>query len=522
MKPKPYNPLEKAESAGGLPAPPHDESKTCVQYPTTDSSNQAPSDPSQHDPGPFPLDALSPAARAMAIEVARVYGVPPEMPGMAALATIAASCGQTFNLTGAVTGQENHANLYVAIAAPRGTGKSCVRVIVRPLIDASEKVEREYREATLPGLKAEKAIATRQMDSLLKAATETKKKPQTVEGLETQQELAGLLARLDEIEPKLAASRALWAENVTSEALAALLAVSEGTLMIYSAEGGEALRVFAGRYRADDKGDFDLLLKGYTGEPVRVHRRGRSPLLIAKPCLSVLLMVQPSILDELFVNQEAVDRGLLTRALCITCPAPPREDDGTVDNVCGNVESEWRHLVENILQQRRLKTGEGREVHCTPEATEVLREFHNESVRLRRGDFADIQGELTRWRENACRVALSICIADNPDAVELTGEQAKRAVQITRWAALSMLQLLNAGRIAARAARKEKLIQLLDGNGGEMTLRELRKTRGFEESEALDLCQRFPRQFVQEVKQTKGRPSPVIRLATKPPGQFPG
>ena len=193
-----------------------------------------------------------------------------------------------------------------------------------------------------------------------------------------------------------------------------------------------------------------------------------------------------------------------------------------MDNVCENVESEWHHLVENILQQRTRKTGEDREVHCTPEAAKVLREFHNESVRLRRDEFADIQGELTRWRENACRVALTICMADNPDAVLLTGEQAKRAVQITRWAALSMLRLLNAGRIEARVARKEKLLHLLEGNGGEMTLRELRKAHGFEESEALDLCQRFPRLFIHEVKSTQGRPSPVIRLATKSPAQFQG
>jgi len=76
----------------------------------------------------------------------------------------------------------------------------------------------------------------------------------------------------------------------------------------------------------------------------------------------------------------------------------------------------WGQLVCGILARREALAGKPQRITCTPEAREVFRQFHNESVRLRCGAFRDIQAELGRWRENAIGLAIGQCVADNIEA----------------------------------------------------------------------------------------------------------
>ena len=105
---------------------------------------------------------------------------------------------------------------------------------------------------------------------------------------------------------------------------------------------------------------------------------------------------------------------------------------------------------------------------------------------------------------------------DNPDARELTGEQAARAVEIMRWCARSALQITNAARMQKRASRADELQALLAGKpGGTETLRNLDKSHGFKPEEVHILAGQFPERFTVERKEdTGGRPSPFLRLAT--------
>src|SRR5205823_1048163 len=109
----------------------------------------------------------------------------------------------------------------------------------------------------------------------------------------------------------------------------------------------------------------------------------------------------------------------------------------------------WHDLIVGLLDRREKLLGNGGPafVQCAGAAREVLREFHNESIRLRNGQFRDIEGELGRWRENACRIALGQCIADDPAATTLTQHQAERAVKLARWSHYSALQVMHSGRM---------------------------------------------------------------------------
>jgi hypothetical protein len=474
------------------------------------------------EPGKFPIHALNPVMRAMVENVADVHRVPVELPAMCAVAIVSGALGNAFMLTRAVNGKDCHGNLYVIPALPKSAGKgSVVGVLVRPLLDASAELEADFKKNELPKLKTEKAILEKRVNVLVnelatgKTGTGKAKKPMgEMEKEETRRELERAHARLDAIAPFLDALPTYWLGNATSEAMERQFKRNNLGLFCYSPEAGAAVRVILGKYTKGDAADLDLCLSGYSVEPWRSDRIGRGTCQI-KPCLSMLLLVQPSILLELMGNEEAFERGMTARTITFIVETEPLEDDGIHREINGATETAWQQLIRGILARRETLAENPRRITCTPEAREIFRQFHNESVRLRCGEYHDIEAELGRWRENAIRLAIGQCVADNLDAQELTGEQAARAVEIMRWCARSALQITNAARMQKRVSRADALQTILAGKpGGKETLRNLDKSHGFKLEEVQILAAQFSERFTVERVETGGRPSEVVRLAT--------
>jgi hypothetical protein len=461
--------------------------------------------------------------RAIAEDLASVHRVPVQLPAMCAVGIVSGAMGNAYTLTGAVDGKDCHGNLYVIPAAPKSSGKGSVaNVLARPLLEASAELEADFKQHQLPRLKADKAILLKREGVLVselatgKTGTGANRQPMgSVEREQTRRELEQAHERLAEIEPQLAALPTYWLGNATSEAMSAQFARNNLGLFCYSAEGGETVRVMLGKYAKGESADLDLYLSGYSVEPWRSDRIGRGVCQIT-PCLAMLLLVQPSILRELVGNEEAFERGMTARLLTFIVETEPQEDDGSARRVSEKAEVAWHELIPGILARRKNLAGKPHRIACTTEAREVFRQFHNEAVQLRRGEFRDIEAELGRWRENAIRLAIGQCVADNPDAPELTGEQATRAVEVMRWCARSGLQITNAARMQKRTKRADELQTLLASKTHNVeTLRNLDKSHGFKAEEVQALAGQFPERFTVERKaDTGGRPSECVRLAT--------
>ena len=104
----------------------------------------------------------------------------------------------------------------------------------------------------------------------------------------------------------------LVADDVTPEAAASLLAEQGGRLAIISAEGG-IFDIIAGRYSKIP--NMDLWLKGHSGDPLKVDRKGRPPEYIRRPALTLGLMIQPTVLSAIAAQREFRGRGFLARIL---------------------------------------------------------------------------------------------------------------------------------------------------------------------------------------------------------------
>lgn len=457
----------------------------------------------QLQPGKFPIEALNETQRRIAEDVATVHELPIQLAAMPAIAVIAAALGKSWKLTGAVNGRDNFANLYIIPGAPKSTGKGASAQLANPIIEASAILAEDWKASERPNLETKRQI----MDARAKyftaclARRKDGRRSLTSTELKTlEAELQDANAELERIKPLLATPPSYHVGNATSEALAMKFARNNDTLFALAYEGGDTLRVMLGKYGKGESADFDLWLSGYSVEPYQSDRVLRGNVNIT-PCLTALIFCQPSLLRELYSNEEAFERGLTARILPFICEPALKEDDGQQRNVSAYHRDAWRDMITGLLANRRLATGGPVVVQCSEEAREIFRAFHNESIRLRNGQFRDIGGELGRWRENACRIALGLCIADNTAADTLTGEQAERAVTLARWAQRAALQVMHAGRMERRQVRANKLRELLDEYGGQVTLRNLEKSHGFVAEEVERLAADFPAQLRLESKQ---------------------
>lgn len=479
----------------------------------------------QLQPGPFPIDALNDTQRRIVEAVANVHQLPMELVAMPALATTAAAMGKGWKLTGAVNGRENFANLYIIPGAPKSTGKGAAAQLANPIVEASAKLAENWKASEKPRLETNRQMLEARGKYLTACLAHRKqgKRNFTDSELTTfETELRDTNTKLEHIKPMLAAAPSYHIGNATSEALAMKFARNDDTLFALAYEGGDTLRVMLGKYSKGETADFDLWLSGYSVEPYQSDRVLRGNVNIT-PCLTVLIFCQPSLLRELYGNEEAFERGLTARVLPFICESPLQEDDGTERSVSANHRDAWHDLINGLLDRRlkQLASGAPALVQCSPDAREVLRTFHNESIRLRNGEFRDIEGELGRWRENAARFGLGLCVADDPAACTVTQGQSERAVRLARWAHYSALQVMYSGRMERQLSRINKLRDLIADYGGQVTLRNLEKSHGIKPDEVERLAADFPSHFRLEVKQNaKGGPQSRILTSCSQPFRF--
>ena len=470
-------------------------------------------------PGPFPIDALNETQRRIVEAVADVHELPLELAAMPALAVTAAALGKGWKLTGAVNGRENFANLYIALFAPKSSGKGAAAQIAQPIVQASSKLAQTWTETERPALETRRQVLEARAKHFTFCVARRKDGRRCLSADEMKSfeaDLSQANAELGRIRPLLTAVPSFHVGNATSEALAMKFGRNADTLFALAYEGGDVLRVMLGKYNKGDNADFDLWLSGYSVEPYDSDRVLRGNVTIT-PCLTALIFGQPFLLRELYGNEEAFERGLTARVLPVICEPELKEDDGTEKSVPVLHRDAWHDLITRLLQAREKQPGEEQflVVKCDLAAREVFRQFHNESIRLRNGEFKDIEGELGRWRENACRIALGLCIADDPAAVTLTEGQAQRAVKLARWGHLTALRVMQSGRMERRVARVNHLRGLAQQYGGDVKLRDLEKSHGFQPEELERLAVEFPQMFRIESKQNpKGGPvSRVLRVA---------
>ena len=256
---------------------------------------------------PFPVDVLPAWLADMVGGIATFTQTDPAMPGGVALSVLAACAGGRVEVE-ARSGWREPTNLFTAIVARPGERKTPVQTaFTRPLQDAEQAL------VASAGPLIEEALALKEIADA--RATDLKRQAARKHGAESDElkaEAIGAASQASSIE--VPALPRLLAGDATPEALASLMSENHGKIALVADEGG-IFDTLAGRYTSTP--NLDVFLQGHAGAPIRVDRKGRNPEYIAKPALTVALMVQPEVLRRLGDNLTFTGRGLVARFLFI-------------------------------------------------------------------------------------------------------------------------------------------------------------------------------------------------------------
>jgi uncharacterized protein DUF3987 len=255
----------------------------------------------------FPVDALPGPVAEMVYAVSEFTQTDPSMPGVSSLSALSACTGGHAEIE-VRGGWREPLNLYTATIAAPGERKSAVQLaMVRPLLDTEQQLADAGIAARLEA-ETRKQIAEKAAEKLKHEAAKAANSDNWDAAMA---DALGAAQIAESIE--VPAVPRLVADDVTPEAAASLLAEQGGRLAIISAEGG-IFDIIAGRYSSNVP-NMDLWLKGHSGDPMKVDRKGRPPEYVRRPALTLGLMIQPEVLHAIAANRQFRGRGFLARIL---------------------------------------------------------------------------------------------------------------------------------------------------------------------------------------------------------------
>lgn len=223
----------------------------------------------------FPVDALPKPIADYAAALAEHTQTPVDMAGTCGLAVLSVGVQGKYEVQ-VKPGWEEPLSLFCLSIMPPSERKSAVENgMTRPL----NRYEAEYNtrhSAEYEMSQVKKRILERQQKALEDQVSKGKAK------LEDLEQTVNELSSFEEKKPLK-----FYADDVTTEKLVSLMAENGGRAAIISTEGG-IFDMLAGIYTK--LVNFDVVLKGYSGDPIRVDRIGRSSESILRPALTMFLM----------------------------------------------------------------------------------------------------------------------------------------------------------------------------------------------------------------------------------------
>jgi hypothetical protein len=258
----------------------------------------------------------------------------------------------------------------------------------------------------------------------------------------------------------------LCCEDVTSEKLAVMLAQNKEQLASLSPDAGNIVNLLLGRYNKLDRTDEGIYLKAFSGDNCRVDRLGREPVLLQRPCLAALWLVQPDKIETLLGKTELTDGGMIPRLLVCHTRAMPRPIVDGVDGIPADTANAWKLNVGKLIQTFRMADAPIT-IEPTPEARQMMKDHHNQIVKRRLADLRDVTTYAARWNEQAWRIA--VCLhaglhGENAGGRMLAADTAASAIALADWFAGEQLRILARGRHAARRAKRDEVLELLADN----------------------------------------------------------
>ena len=424
---------------------------------------------------PFPLDRLPPAAAMIAAAIARTERTPEALAACCTLGILSASIGAGLQVKSGPD-RATRGNLYLLASAESGSGKSeTFRHAARPFHEKERAMLENWKCHEMPRAESERDMLEQEIEAL-------KKDARKFEGAAEREEIR---ASLETSKQKLLAVEALLhapilsVEDITTERLAVMLANRGECLASLSPDAGAIVNLLLGRYNKLDRTDEGIYLKAFSGDFCRVDRQMREPVVLESPCLAALWLVQPDKVETLLAERSLTDGGLIPRMLVCHSQAQPRPIAEDAQGIPQDVAQAWGRIVRALIDSFRL-AAQPVTIEPTPEARQAMKEHFNGIVGRRLGDLRDVTTFAARWNEQAWRIAVCLhagLFGEQAGNRPIEIDTARNAIALADWFAGQQLQILSAGRHAARQSLKDQILALLADTPAGITGRDVQRAR---------------------------------------------
>ena len=364
-------------------------------------------------PVPFPVHVLPGIYRAAVEQAARAFCVPVEMPACALLVLASTCIGRSRGLT-IKTSWSEHPNLYLALVARSGSGKSpCTKAFLNSMFRVEKKWFREWQEASAEYL--------RQYEEW-NAERKTRKKD------------AGSIGT----PPEKPTQRQLYLDDATVESLTDALAGNSRGILWYRDELA-GLLMDLDKYQGKDGATKTRLMSAYDSGPWKTSRIGQGRTnFIPHATLSIFGTVQPAALPTIFSDLDAAT-GFLPRFMFVRAssdtPAVWTEESFDQEHM-----NALDHLTEKLLRLEFGQDGEPRFIGIQADAKAAYIEWHDRQAVESWTDFdaQTYEALSAKLRGQALRLCLLLhcleAVADGrSEMAPVTLETMQKALALADW-----------------------------------------------------------------------------------------
>lgn len=305
----------------------------------------------------FPVEALPRPLDSFVACLAESTQTPEEMAGILSLGVLSTAF-QARYVAVVTPDWKERLCLYTAAIAPPGERKSSVISALMEPVYGYESMRREAGAVEIAQNRAERAM----LEKMLQAAQSAVKKGGDDFKRHEALDLAAQLAEFKDKHPFR-----LIVDDTTPEKLIDLMEQQNGSITIASAEGG-VFDTMRGRY--DKAANFDIYLKAHNGDTITVDRIGRASNHIEDPRLTMILAIQPEVLQGLMDDPTLRGRGFCGRFLYAVCRSKVGHREISPPPVPPTVREEYRQFVRRILSHQG-----GGVIRLSPEADKIREAF---------------------------------------------------------------------------------------------------------------------------------------------------
>lgn len=359
---------------------------------------------------PFPIDALPVTIRDFAAGLSESTQTPLDMCASSCLAVLALCVQGKYRIMGKPDWIEPLSLYALCIAKPSERKSAIIKNVAAPVNSYQANYNDRHAQAIQESYN-ELEILKKKQARYIAAVADLESGKSKPSGKETAEAMRRKLGEVSEqlMTHKIKKSMKLYVDDITPEKLAEVICDNGGRMAMLSSEGG-IFDILAGAYSKNV--NIDVFLKAWSGDFISVDRIGRSSESVLHPALTILLMVQPSVITGVMDNPRFQGRGLTARFLyCMPKPAVGGRRYRT-SAIPEAVKENYHELVTYLLDD---EINEARVIRLSEEADRLLEAFSDKLEPMILGEYAEIAGWVGKLAGTILRIAGILCRAEAAD-----------------------------------------------------------------------------------------------------------